>query len=103
MSYYPLMDSLRQSSAAVIGVREKEYGKSHDVYEGAPDEWAAERGATHTLYCGEVEGPYGNHGRGTRPAKLLKTVMYVGVDEVDGDIVWQKWAVKHLFRFPFKD
>ena len=103
MSYQPLEDSLRSSRSAVIGVREKKYGKSHEVYEDAPCAWSAERGATHTLYCGEVDGPYGTPGRGTRPAKLLKSVMYVGVDEdEDGHIVWQKWAIRHLWRFELR-
>lgn len=70
-------------------VREKQHKLLHTVYDGSPDDWAKEKGATHTLFTGE--GP----GRGTRPAKLLKTVLFVGVDEdPEGGIVWQKWDIK---------
>ncbi len=51
---------------AGTGVREKQYGKQHDVFDGAPCEWSRERGATHTLWCGD--GP----GRGTRPAGITR-------------------------------
>lgn len=78
MSYYPLEDKLRARKTPIVGVKEKSCGMTHDVYEGAPCEWSAERGATHTLYCGETEGPYGMPGRGTRPAKLLKTSLSLG-------------------------
>jgi len=69
----------------LASVKEQSYGKRHCVYDGPPSDWAKEREATHTLYCGD--GP----GEGTRPAKLLKTVLYVGVDEVADQIVWEKW------------
>lgn len=73
---------------------EAEYGLQHDIFDGAPSEWAAERGATHTLDCGR--GP----GRGTRPAKLMKTRLHVGVDESpEGDIVWQVWTGRQTFRW----
>lgn len=101
MSLYPLEDSLRATRAAVTGIREKQFKKSHDVFDGAPCEWSAERGATHTLYCGETEGPFGSIGRGTRPAKLSKTVLYVGVDERDDQVVWEKWSIRQLWRFEF--
>lgn len=66
--------------------REKEHGLYHTILEGPPCEWSRERGATHTLDCGE------GIGRGTRPARLLKTVLYVGIDEDPTDtIVWEKW------------
>jgi hypothetical protein len=73
-------------------VREREHGGSHDVYAEPPSPWAAGFGATHTLDCGE------GHGRGTRPAILKKTVLYVGVDEKpDGEgIVWERWGIRHL-------
>jgi hypothetical protein len=75
-------------------IREKEFGLSHYVYDGAPNEWARERGATHTLDCGE--GP----GKGTRPVRLLKTVAYIGVDEGPGEtIVWEKWFIRHETRW----
>jgi hypothetical protein len=74
-------------------VREREFKKGHDVFDGAPNDWSAERGATHTLDCGSGAG------RGTRPARLLKTVLYVGVDEdADGQIVWEKWNVTLVNR-----
>lgn len=96
MSYYPLHDSL--STRSVTSVREREYKKDHEVFDGAPCEWSRVRGATHTLYCGETEGPYGSIGRGTRPAKLLKSVLYVGTDEQDDLIVWEKWSVRTIYR-----
>ena len=97
---YPLETSLRARKTPITGVSEKQYGKSHEVFTGAPCEWSAQQGATHTLYCGETEGPYGCHGRGTRPAKLLKTVLYVGVDEDEaGEIVWEKWEIKTRWVF----
>ena len=72
-------------------VKEREFGKTHDVYQGAPTLWAAERGATHTVWCGI--GP----GRGVRPAILKKTVLLVGIDEVDDKIIWEKWNIKTIF------
>ena len=67
-------------------VIEKEFKKYHTVADNAPCEWSKALGATHTLLI-DWDGS-------TRPARLLKTVMYVGVDEVANDIVWQKWQVK---------
>lgn len=96
---YPLETELRNRKTPITGVREKEHGKTHDVYTGAPCAWSAERGATHTLYCGEVSGPFARPGTGTRPAKLLKSVLYVGIDEVDDQIVWEKWDIRTLFVF----
>lgn len=69
-------------------VKERSFGKYHCVFSGAPDEWARDRGATHTLAIGKKD----IGGGGTRPAKLLKTRLYVGVDETDsGDIEWERW------------
>jgi hypothetical protein len=66
----------------------------HTVFDGAPCDWSRERGATHTLWCGE--GP----GQGTRPARLLQTVLYVGVDEgPEETIVWEKWKIRHYLDF----
>jgi hypothetical protein len=96
---YPLETALRNRKTPITGVVEKEYKKHHDVYEGAPCEWSRVRGATHTLYCGEVEGPYARPGTGTRPAKLSKTVLYVGIDEADDLIVWEKWNVRTRYTF----
>ena len=69
--------------------REETYRRLHEVLEGAPDEWAATRGATHTLHMPHLKG--GPHGT-TRPAKVGKTRVYIGVDEDDnGQIVWETW------------
>jgi hypothetical protein len=54
---------------------------------GAPCQWAAERSATHTIFVTD----------GTRPARVLKTVAYIGVDEEDDQIVWEKWPIKTLW------
>ena len=72
-------------------VKELEHKKLHAIYKGAPTIWSADRGATHTLWCGS--GP----GRGSRPAILKKTVLLVGIDEVDDKIIWEKWKIKTIF------
>jgi hypothetical protein len=70
-------------------VEERQYKHGHNVFAGAPDFWSSQRGATHTLWLGYAMS------QGTRPAKLLKTVLYVGVDEdALGQIVWEKWQIK---------
>lgn len=76
----------------------------HHFLDGAPDLWAKTHGATHTLL---VQGDLlrGRDGRqfgsGTRPAKIRKTVAYIGIDETeDGDILWEKWQITKLRRFP---
>ena len=99
MTNYPLEDQLRARKTPIVGVREKTYGKNHDIYTGAPCDWSAERGATHTLYCGETEGPFRRPGTGTRPARLLKTVLYVGTDEEADQILWEKWQIQTIFTF----
>jgi len=71
-------------------VRERLYGRIHDIYDGAPNEWAAERGATHTLWTGI------GLGRGSRPAILKNTVLCVAIDESDDQITWGKWDIKHI-------
>lgn len=95
---YPLETKLRARKTKITGVRERDHGKTHEVYEGPPCEWSQERGATHTLYCGELEGPFARPQTGTRPARLLKTVLYVGIDEADDAIVWEKWTIKTLWE-----
>lgn len=86
-------------------VRELQYGKVHEVNGGAPCEWSKERGATHTLVTLEKLGhgvssedtKASRRSGGTRPAKLLKTVMYVGIDETeDGNIKWDKWDIRNI-------
>jgi hypothetical protein len=100
MSYYPLEDQLRARKTPITGVVEQDFKKEHTVFGGAPCEWSAEQGATHTLYCGETEGRFGTPGRGTRPAILKKTVLYVGVDEDEnGKVVWEKWNVRTRYTF----
>ena len=87
-------NKLNNQGRLLTTVKEKSHGLSHEVFSGAPCGWSDARGATHTLYCGE------GHLRGTRPARLLKTVLWVGVDEVptaDGEdylIVWERWHVR---------
>ena len=67
---------------------EKECGLTHEFSNGAPCEWSAERGATHTLHTID----------GTRPARVLKTVAYIGVDEKpDNEIQWEKWDIRIAF------
>lgn len=91
----PVLDSLLARQSNYTSFKEKSFGVTFEVWEGAPCAWSEALGATHTLYCGE------GHGRGTRPARLLKTVCYVGLDEAlaeDGEkyiIVWEKWDIKH--------
>ena len=61
----------------------------HEFYDAAPCVWSRDRGATHSLIVTrdpDFNGP-------TRPARLLKTCVYVGIDEVDNDIVWERWAI----------
>jgi hypothetical protein len=81
----PFYNEFKNRSYSVV--TEKEFGKDHTVYDGAPCEWSAALGASHTLYCGDLPG------QGTRPAKLLKTVMYVADPERGNNenIVWNKW------------
>jgi len=85
MNYF----SLDNKSMTCSIFREQEHKKEHEVYNLPPCEWAANYGATHTLYIGKKKDI---NGSGTRPAKLLKTVLYVGVDELEGGgIKWEKW------------
>lgn len=92
---WPVLEALRKSHPTpCFEVVELTHKHTHEVFSGAPDGWAEARGATHTLYCGE------GHLRGTRPAKLGKTVLWVGVDETstadgtDSKIVWEKWDIR---------
>ena len=62
----------------------------HRFYDAAPCVWSRDRGATHSLIVTrdpDLNGP-------TRPARLLKTCVYVGIDEVDNDIVWERWLLR---------
>lgn len=79
--FHPLRNDMK------IFIFKAKNGIYHDVYECPPDKWAEEHGATHTLYI----GPKDFAGGGTRPAKLLKTVLYIGVDEDENSgIKWEK-------------
>lgn len=62
---------------------------THQFFDAAPCVWSRDRGATHSLRI--THDPH-LHGH-TRPARLLKTCVYVGIDEVDNDIVWERWAI----------
>ena len=56
----------------------------HEFLPYSTDSWAKSQGATHTLITID----------GDRPAKLLKTVAYIGVDEdAYGNCVWEKWQL----------
>ena len=87
-------NELNSQGRLMTAVKEKTHGLVHEVFSGAPCGWSEARGATHTLYCGE------GHLRGTRPARLLKTVLWVAVDETptedgtDFKLVWEKWEVR---------
>jgi len=78
-------NAARERGTTLRVVRELSCGHYHEFEDRAPCEWSAERGATHTLFT--IDGP--------RPAKLLKTVAYIGVDETPhGFIVWDKWQIR---------
>lgn len=62
----------------------------HEFFDAAPCVWSRDRGATHSLLITRDPDINGY----TRPARLLKTCVYVGIDEVDNDIVWERWAIK---------
>lgn len=70
--------------------REKKFKKEHEIFNCPPDEWAANNGATHTLF---IQKDF--HGCGTRPAKLLKTVCYV----MNEDYTWDKWEGRVIMNW----
>jgi len=91
------IDSERVEKAVPVGLadrsekadffRDKEHKNYHWFLRGAPDAWALERGATHTLMCEDGT---------TRPLRLLKTLAYVGVDELPGGAIeWERWELIH--------
>ena len=84
----------RYAADTLTIVRQSDNNLTRDVLTGAPCEWSKERGATHTL----VIDTRGIASMGdTRPAKLLKTVLFVGIDETaDGGILWERWSVKAI-------
>lgn len=74
--------------------REKEFKRDHEVFNMPPCEWSSNKGATHTLFI----GPRDFHGCGTRPSKLLKTVLYVMDDEDENK--WSKWEGRIIAEWP---
>ena len=66
----------------------------HEFFDAAPCVWSRDRGATHSLIIATFRGRLHDLHGPTRPARLLKTCVYVGIDEVDNDIVWERWAIK---------
>jgi hypothetical protein len=75
---------------------EKDTGNHFCYWDGAPDEWAGQRGATHTVRLTYRDLPHQSPLRG---AKILKTVLYLAVDESpEGDIVWEKWDIRRHVR-----
>lgn len=63
---------------------ESEHKNHHVISEGAPCEWSKVRGATHTLHIDKDST--------CRPAKIKKTRIYVGVDELPGEVIkWETW------------
>lgn len=91
-----LFDNKFSGSACPLTlVREKQYGVLHEIYDGAPCQWSADKGATHTLLLPEKFAASGR----TRPVRLKKTVAYVGTDETEtGEIKWEKWQIKTEMR-----
>ena len=88
---YPILQSLK--TRQLTRVKEREYRRWHAVFDGAPCEWSASHGATHTLYTGE------GNGRDIRPARLMKTRLHVGIDDAEnGGIVWQTWFIGSVSR-----
>lgn len=65
----------------------KEFNTKYEYLDKAPSQWCADRGATHTIYV----GPFSE----TRPARILKSVAYVGIDEENDQLVWEKWEIKN--------
>ncbi len=71
---------------------EKNYGNDFE-FKSVDCEWLKEQGCTHEIAVGGVHGsPY-------RGAKLLKTVVYVLVDEDENGNVWEKWDIKKRVDF----
>jgi hypothetical protein len=80
---------LKQLQTYNVSFNEVEAGHRHFCAFDAPNDWAKERGATHSLETID----------GTRPAQVYKTFALIGVDESDiGDIVWERWQIMKLAR-----
>jgi hypothetical protein len=85
----------RYSTDLLTSVRDTTTHLYHDVLTGPPCEWSAAQGATHTLV---VESAVPHIIGDSRPAKMLKTVLYVGADEdEEGRIVWERWNIQHRY------
>ena len=84
-------------------VKELSFGRNHEIRDGAPCEWSAARGATHTLITSEPKTKTANGTPifgGTRPAILKKTVLHVGVDEGENEtIIWEKWQIRQTMNY----
>ena len=86
-------DKLRTQGSPVI-VTNLETNVKFEVFLTPEDGWSQARGADATLFVG-----FG-YGKGTRPAKLTKTTLWVGMDEAptadgtDSIIVWEKWNIR---------
>jgi len=86
------MGMARLDQNYVGAFKEREHGKSFEFDDKPPCDWSKGQGATHTVYVNDFIGA------NTRPAKVLKTVAYVGIDMTDeGGILWEKWQVRRLF------
>ncbi len=64
---------------------DSEFKNSHFLSEGAPCDWSREHGATHTLHIDADDS--------TRPARIAKSRIYVGLDENEvGGVAWETWT-----------
>ena len=65
-----------------------ETGAYFEYEAGTLNDWSEKHGATHTIFLIDDN---------TRPAKVLKTVAYVMIDEDASGPVWEKWQIRHRF------
>ncbi len=72
---------------------EKNYGNDFE-FKDVDCQWLKDQGCTHEIAVGGA--PHHYHYRG---AKLLKTVVYVLVDENENGAVWEKWNIKNRVNF----
>lgn len=92
----PVLHEGYVGTCTVVRLREK--GRRflrHEFWDAAPCVWSRDRGATHSLIITRDPDINGH----TRPARLLKTCAYVGIDEVDNDIVWERWETLRIPAF----
>lgn len=70
---------------------ESEFKKYHEICSGAPCDWSADQGATHTVLLRNVKGIAGDSGM--RGVKIAKSRIYVITDEDEsGNAVWSTWT-----------